>query len=254
MFIPVRESVNAEFILRPKEITAAYAWFEGPIAKCLKQDGDFVRKGDVVAVYDVSQLRYRLANAMATLREEQENLKLEQRNSFTDESKLGKVKLLEAKCETLKIAVEEAQWFLDHSEIISPADGTLVLADGRAEQLAGKAVRIGDKIFEVFDNEIIVGKIMVNENDASILQNKFSVSLFLYTMPEKGIASQVYEVAGYPELTQQNTYCYPVYVCLGEKEQSNLRFGMRGIAKLTGERVSLAYYLFKSVILYFRKW
>ena len=32
----------------------------------------------------------------------------------------------------------------------------------------------------------------------------------------------------------------------------NLRFGMRGIAKLRGERVSLGYYLFRNLVIYLR--
>ena len=34
---------------------------------------------------------------------------------------------------------------------------------------------------------------------------------------------------------------------------SNLRYGMRGIAKLRGDRVSLGYYLFKNLVIYLRR-
>lgn len=254
LFIPVRENTNAEFMLKPDNISAAYAWFDGQIAQCLKQEGEYVRKGEIIARYDTAKLEYQLANARSALLEAQADLELEQQNSFTDENKLGKVKLLRAKCDTMQVAVKEAQWFLDHSAIRSPSDGILSLTDERAEQLSGKAVRTGDKLFEIYAKNKIIAEIMVNEHDASILHKNLSVNLYLYTSPENGINAEVIDIAQYPKLTEQNTYCYPVTASLENSDKTDLRFGMRGIAKLSGNRVTLAYYLFKNLILYFRKW
>ena len=55
----------------------------------------------------------------------------------------------------------------------------------------------------------------------------------------------------YPELTEQKTFCYKVRVRLPD-DSAGLRYGMRGIARLSGGNVSLGYRLFKSVVLYFR--
>ena len=63
MFVRVPENVTAEFTLKAPEITSAYAWFDGLIAKCLVQDGETVKRGDVVAEYDTEQLAYRLSGA-----------------------------------------------------------------------------------------------------------------------------------------------------------------------------------------------
>jgi hypothetical protein len=254
LFIKVPEAGTAEFLLKSQNITAAYAWFDGPIAHCFKQDGDTVRKGEVIIRYDVAQQQYKHASAVAALREAEANLQLELQNSFTDEKKLGKTKLLKARCETLSVAVNEAEWFLKHAEIKAPADGVLALSGGRAELLEGKAVRTGDKLFEVFDTTGMIAEILVNERDASILQQPFSVELFLHTAPEKAIPAEILETAHYPELTEQKTYCYPVRVRIPETETLPLRFGMRGVAKLSGTPIPLGYYLFKSVILYFRNW
>jgi transcriptional antiterminator Rof (Rho-off) len=253
LLLPVRESTTAEFTLKSSQITAAYAWFDGPIAKCLKQDQTPVKKGDVIAVYDISQRRYQYEIALAALNEAKAELELERQNAFSDESKLGKVKLLQKKCEMLAVPVEEAQWYLDHAQIKAPADGILALTDKRAEQLAGKAVRTGDKLFEILARNSLVAEIPVNERDASILQDDFSAVLFLHTAPEKAIAAEISEIASYPTLTAQNTYCYLVRSDLVHSAADDLRFGMRGIAKLTGRKVCLGYMLFKNLILYFRK-
>ena len=107
MFIPVRERLNAEFVLKAPEITSSYAWFDGPIAKALKQDGDPVKKGEPVLYYDLNLLNFKLANAKNQLAEAEKEYDLESRASFVDRDKLGKVKLLEAKLNTAAVAVRE---------------------------------------------------------------------------------------------------------------------------------------------------
>ncbi len=251
MFLRVPESTTAEFELRAPEITAVYAWFDGPVAACLVQDGAAVKKGDVIAEYDTAQLKFRLASAENAVREIQAELELESRTAFTDRERLGKLKLLEARLNAAKVAVDEARWYLAHSKLTAPAGGVLVLADGRAEQLSGKAVRTGDRLFEIYGGRGMIAEIPVNERDASILERVPAATLFLHTAPEQPIPARITEISRYPELTEQRTYCYRVRAEL-PPEAGSLRYGMRGIARLSGERVSLGYYLFKSVVLYFR--
>jgi multidrug resistance efflux pump len=251
MFIRIPETVNAEFTLKPVNVSAAYAWFDGPIAKCFKQDGEFVKKGEIIAQYDSAQMQYRAAMAKAALQEVETELAVEQQDSFTDQEKLGKVKLLEAKRDTLLVSVREAEWYLQHSVIIAPEAGVLALSDGRAEFLTGKAVKTGDKLFEIYGGNGMIAEAAVNEGSSSILQNKFKMELFLHTAPEKAFPAEILEVSQYPELNASRVYCYMARAKLPENI-ADLRYGMRGIAKLSGEKVSLGYYLFKNMILYFR--
>lgn len=251
MFVRVPESVTAEFTLKAPDITATYALFDGSIAACYRQDGETVNRGDLIAEYSTDQLSYRLASAQDSLREIEAELALEQQNAFTNEERLGMVKLLEARRDTMLVAVKEAQWYLDQAKIKAPADGIIALTDGRAEQLVNKAVRTGDKLFEVLGGSGMAAEIPVNEREASILNGEFSAVLFLYTSPEEAIPAEIQEVSHYPQLTEQKTYCYMVRVRLPEN-LPDLRYGMRGIARLSGEKTFLGYRLFKSLVLYFR--
>lgn len=250
MFIPVSEQVNAEFVLRAPEITGAYALFDGPIAECRKQDGERVKKGDVIAVYDTSQLRFRLDSARNRLAEAEKEYELENTASFSDRSRLGKVPLLAAKVDSAAVDVKEAKWYLAHSEIKAPADGILALADGRAELLRNRVVRTGDRLFDIYGGKGMSAEIRVDEKDSSILLGNITVRLFLYTQPEKAIRTRITDVRQYPEITEQNTWCYKVLADL--QSDMPLRYGMRGIAKISGKKVSLGYFLFKNAVLYFR--
>lgn len=251
MFVRVPESVTAEFTLRPEKNTIVYAKFDGSVSECLKKDGERVTAGEVIARYDTGLLQYRLEQAQNSLAELDAQIVLEEHNSFTEPEKLGKVQMLRARRDVLAVTVREAQWFLHNAEIISPVTGILILADGTADKLAGRALRTGDKVFEIYHGDGIAVEIPVDEHDASILQNDFSVTAFLYTAPDEGIAVDVDSVAVYPELTEQKTYCYTVRGKLSGDTQ-NLKYGMRGVAKLYGGEVFLGYRLFKSMVLYFR--
>lgn len=252
MFYRVPESVTTEFELVAPERQSTYAWFDGPILKCYKQDGELVKKGDLIAEYDMTQLQYRLSSAESSVRETEAELELKERASFNDRDRLGEIKLLQERLKSARVAVEEAKWYIDHSRLTAPSDGILALADTRAEFLTGKVVRTGDKIFDILGGAGMHAEIPVNERESSILLGKPSeVTLFLHTSPERPIIASVSEIRPYPELTEQRTYCYNVTAVLPESE-SSLNYGMRGIAKLHGEKVMLGYHLFKSIILYIR--
>ena len=252
MFIRGPERITAEFTLQAPQITGAYAMYDGIVATCLKPDGASVKKGDVIIEYDVNQLKYRLGVAMSQLRETEAELALEEQSAFSDQSRLARVKLLEARRDTAKVSVDEAQWYLQNAQIHAPADGLLVLTGGHAELFAGRAVKTGDKLFEVHGGDGMLADIPINEQNASLLRLSPQLALFLHTAPENALECEVIDVAHYPELTEQKTYCYHVHARLtGDHE--GLRYGMRGIAKLSAGNYSLGYRLFKNVILYTRR-
>ncbi len=261
----VPERVTTEFELIAPEIKTVYAPFDGPIAKCCRADGvtlwkngDFVRKGDIIAVYDEEQLDYRLKAAEAAVSEIQAELDLKLRDFDKTESR-GEVKLLKAKLKSAQVAVEEAKWYKNQIQLTAPIDGILQLAEPRAENLIGKAVRTGDKLFDILSDMRPNGKrgldvkVPVNERDSSILLKKpDSIVLFLHTSPDTPIYAKVREISPAPELTEQRTYCYNMLAELAEADVRDLKYGMRGIARIEGERVTIGYFLFKSVILYLR--
>lgn len=150
LLVRVRDSVNAEFTLTSPQTTGSYAWFDGPIAECLVQDGARVTRGQVILRYDTSTMAFRLANAKSQVAEIAKEYEVESAAAFNDRTKLGQVQLIRARLESARVAVAEAQWYMDHAEVRAPAAGVLALADGRAELLVNKAVRTGDKLFEIY--------------------------------------------------------------------------------------------------------
>lgn len=256
MFIPVKESAKGEFVLKAPEITAVYAKTDAPVKNCFKKEGETVKKGELILVLDKEQLNYKLHIARSQLQETEAELALERSAAFPDQSRLGKVKLLEARRKAAAVAVEEALWHLRHTELYAPCDGIITFGTLRPEALANRAVHTGDKLFEVLSGKGVTVEIDINERDASVLHSHSAppeAELFLHTAPEKSIPARITSIARVPELNSERAYCFKVHARPAADSSAN-RYGMRGVAKLHGGKVPLGYALFKSTVLYFRGW
>ena len=249
--VNVEHTVSAEFVVRPKAVFSSYAWFDCVIRKCAVQDGDKVKKGDVILHYDTDRMRFQLAAAQAAYQESDAEFEQETKASFTDRDRLGRLKVLAHKREQAKIAINEAQWYLAHSMVRAEADGVVTLPEGSADKLAGRALRQGEKQFDILSGNGMVAEILVNEKDASVLETTPKVLLFLHTRPELPIQVKIISERFYPELTEQNIYSYNLKAEMVGKVP-DLRYGMRGVARVTGQKVKLGYYLFRSLVLWYR--
>ena len=83
------------------------------------------------------------------------------------------------------------------------------------------------------------------------MENPPKVVLFLHTRPELPIDVRIISERFYPELTEQNIYSYNLKAEMVGKVP-DLRYGMRGVARVTGPKVKLGYYLFRSLVLWYR--
>lgn len=249
--IRVRQNIAAEFVLRPDELHHSEAWFDCVVKECFFEDGDTVRKGDRILAYDTERIRYQLEAAKAAAREAAAEYEQENRAAFSDRERLGKLKILDFRRQLAEVALAEAQWYLDRSVVVAPADGVLALAEGKRDKLVGRSLRSGERQFDILGTGKMVAEIMVGEKDASILSANPAITLFLHTRPELPIPVTVTNARYYPVLTEQNVYSYLVRG-VPEGEVPGVRYGMRGVARLAGEPVSLAYWLFRSVVLWYR--
>ncbi len=249
--VEVEHTVSAEFVIRPKSVFSSYAWFDCVVKNCAVEDGAAVKKGDLILQYDTDRMRFQLAAAQAAFKESDAEYEQESKASFTDRERLGRLKILAHKREQAQIAIVEAQWYLAHSRVKAEADGVVTLPEGSADKLSGRALRQGEKQFDILSSDGMVAEIMVNEKDASVLNGKPRILLFLHTRPELPIRVKILSERFYPELTEQNIYSYNLKAEMIEKVP-DLRYGMRGVARVTGEKVKLGYYLFRSLVLWYR--
>ncbi len=249
--VDVEHTVSAEFVVKPDAEYNSYAWFDCVVKNCFFNDGDAVKAGDRILEYDTDRMRFQLAASEAAFKEANAEYEQVLKASFTDRENLGRLKVLAFKRDSAKVSIEEAKWYLAHSVVTAPVSGILAIAGGSADKLAGRALRLGEKQFDILSDKGMIAEIMVNEKDASVLEGNPRITLFLHTRPELPIPVKILSSRFYPELTEQNIYSYNVKAEM-ENNVPGLRFGMRGVARVTGEKVKLGYYLFRSLVLWYR--
>ncbi len=255
--LPIRQNVAADFEITPDRENIYYAPYDGFIKECYFPNGSTVKKGQTVLCYDTKELEYKINDARKAYDETSAELDMVQRQSFNDIKLRSQVRLLSLKKARAAINIARNEWYLSNSRIKADQSGTLDIAD--ADVLEGKAVRAGDRLFEVLSATGLVAEVQLNEQDASVLgenisaiSNRTEISLFLHSRPEYRITGTILSVSPRPFLTPRKTYCYIIKMKL-DNPPENLIYGMRGIARVSGGRVLLGQYLFRNLVLWWRK-
>ena len=250
--IRVRQDVAADFSIRPEHEISTFAWYDGIIKDCPFEDGSKVKKGDVILRYDTRRLEYRLASAKAEFNQAKAEFEKVSSEAFTQKQQLGNIKLLQIKKQKAQVAIKECLWLLSKSELRAPKDGILSLTAGNAEKLKGKAVKLGEKLFEIFSGDDLQAEIELDEKDSSIIEENPEVTLYLHSMPEVPIKGKIVFASSKPVLSPRNSFCYLLNTKLELRDKASLRYGMRGTARLYGNKVFLGYYLFRNLVLWWR--
>ena len=249
-FFRISQNVAATFELIPLDEAIEYAPHSGIISDANFRNGANVKIGETILTYDTQELTYNLADAESTYNEIGAELDWVKQKSFSDKKELGKVKILGMKQQKEKVEIQKIKWYLSKADIKAKISGTLILND--SEKWAGKAVRAGDKLFEVVSPRKLYAEVMLNEADAAVLCDKTVITLYLHSSPETPIPGKILSISPKPMLTKAGQFCYIIKLKLSNIKPSYI-VGMRGIARVSGARVSIGYYLFKNIVLWWRK-
>ncbi len=248
-FIRVRQYAVADFEMAPAQESVCYSQLQGTLRKVVKANGEAVSPGDAVLLFDVDELKFRLASAQKDFEQVSAELDSATQKSFASPELIAKAQLLEIKKEHDRIEIERTKWMLAKSELKAPIKGVVVM--DVKERMEGKAVKPGDKLFEIIPPDSLVAEIALSERDASVLGPGMSVSLYLHTQPETPIRGALVSVSPKPILTDDRRFCYVIK--FKPEAQGGLICGMRGVARVGGAKVSLGYHLFRSALLWWRK-
>ncbi len=243
-------SVSSDFELVPSDSEVEYAPFSGKIADVYVKNGEPVNKGQELIKFDVDELLYDLSSAQNSYNETLAKLDMTRQKSFKDETLLPEIKILDLQKEKDKISMDKIKWYIDHSLIKADSSGIAVIDDKK--DMEGKAVNAGEKLIEIISNEKLIAEIMLNETDASVLEKINSITLYLHSMPERGIKAQVISVSPKAQFADNKQFCFIIKASF-ENKGKEFVYGMRGIAHVSGEKVSLGYYLIRNVLLWWRK-
>ncbi len=252
VFVRVRDTVSADFELRPLEENVVYAPFPGTLRECLVGDGAPVKAGQAILRYDSDEVNFKLVQAMRRCELARMRYEVAQKQSVKDPASLAAAKLLQLEMASEAADVDLCKWYVEHSTLYAGADGRVFFND--IAKLLNRSLTAGERLFEVIpEHGALIAEVYLNERDAAVLTDpeQLSLALYLHTRPEQSLRGELLSVSPQALPIGLNHYGYRIRVKLAPEENSpELLSGMRGIARVQGPRVSLGFYLFRNLLIW----
>ncbi|MGB6598472.1 MAG: GAF domain-containing protein [Candidatus Acidiferrum sp.] len=161
--VPLPLRVDGDAVVAPVRRAQVQPEIEGVVAAVHVHEGEFVKRGQVLA--ELNAWDYRLALAGAEAKYQTTLLQVNHFLAGNDTSEAG-VERVQA--DYWKGEVERAKSLLEKTQLRATIDG--VIATPHVENLVGRRLQYGDTFAEVMDTSQAVVDVAVDDTDASLLK------------------------------------------------------------------------------------
>ncbi|MBF0471779.1 MAG: HlyD family efflux transporter periplasmic adaptor subunit [Gammaproteobacteria bacterium] len=215
---------------------------EGVVGEVVVRPNSSVVTGDLLLRLDDSALRARLDVARQELSiAEAEHLRAEQA-AVGDRQFSAQLPVLKARISQRKAEVHYVQSLLQRIEIRAASDGIIIIHD--LSQLEGQVVVAGQRLMTIADPDSVEVELWLPVGDSISLPEGAKVSLYLNSRPLQPLDATLTRLDYLAEVSQDGVLAYRGRATLDERDTPP-RIGLRGTAKIYGDRVALYYYLLR---------
>ncbi|MHA6493524.1 efflux RND transporter periplasmic adaptor subunit [Pseudomonas borbori] len=240
LLLPVRQSVLAPAEVVPLGGRVVAAPLDGVIAEFLVKPNQQVAKGDVLLRFDATSIKAQADVAERTLDVAEAELKANAQRAFSDAESSARIDLFAARVEQKRAERDYARNLLARTEVRAERDGIAVFAD--AQRWIGKPVQTGERLMEIAEPSQAQLRIELPVGDAIELQPGAQIALFLDSDPLNRHAATLERSAYEAQTTAAGQLAYRLDAAFVEAPP---RIGLRGTAKLFGQRAPLALYVLR---------
>ncbi len=249
LFVPVRMSVLAPAEIIGLEALAVAAPMDGVIKTFAVQPNQLVKQGDLLFSLDEASLRSRKEVSLKALAVARADAMAAQQKSFENDNSRADLASLNGKVAERQAEVASLEDQLKRLDVRAPRSG--VVAFGDINDWQGKPVVTGERVALLADPKDAGLMVYLAVADAIALQTGAEVKLFLQVAPLKPLKAQVSQTSYQAVLSPEGVSAYRLrakFIELNEEQRELARIGLKGTAKLYGEKAPLAYYLFRRPI------
>lgn len=255
LILPVRLSALAPVEVIAQDPLVISAPMDGAVREIKVLPNQPVAKGEVLAVLEDSELSNQLEVTRRALFVAQAELRTAQQSGFRDPAQMARVAELEAQVRLRKSELDYAQARFERATIRAPGDGVAVLGD--PNEWKGRPVRVGERILLIARPDKVELQAMLAVKDSIALREGAELKAFFDSDPLAARSAKLRHAAYEPQRTPEDVLAYRLVGTLSAEEGVDApppRIGMRGTARIYGERVSLFFYLFRRPITSLRQW
>ncbi len=252
--VPVRQSVLAPAEIVPKEAAIVAAPASGVVTGILVPPNAEVSAGQPLFRLDDTELRGKYEVALRQLDVARaERLGAQQKafglGSNADRSRTDAA-VLERRIDLRQAEAETYRELLGRTQVSAPRAGIAVMGD--PEEWNGRPVKLGERVMTIAAPTRTRLQIWVPIDDAIDLEPGAPVRLFMNVDPLEPVAARLVQTSYDAEMSPLNVLSYRVRAEF-DGDGDTPRLGLKGTAKLYGERVSLFYFVFRRPLAVIRR-
>jgi Barrel-sandwich domain of CusB or HlyD membrane-fusion len=238
--LPVTLKIGGECEVVPEYEHYAFVEMDGIVEKVLTKEGDSVKKGQVVAVLDSSEIDYKIREAERLLESYRTEIGILRNMAAEDPTKLAESQLVAIKRRIGQQNLNFLKWQRRFLEIRSPADG-IVLTE-KVETLVGKRFQAGGHFCTVAPHDDLQMAIFVKESDVAAVKVGQKCEAYFNYEPSKAHELIVRRISPRSEVRDTAGGVFKVTADFA-KQPPNIKPGMQGIARVNTHQASLWYVL-----------
>ncbi len=248
--IPVRLSALAPAEITPLSPIPITSPLDGVVREIVVKPNQIVKADELLAELDDTSLRSRLELASRALDISRADLQRATFKSFTDEASRFELQVLAARVQEKQAEVAFLTELLAKSKLLAPQGGVAIFSS--PEDWRGRPVQVGEKVMVIADPSLIDVTIYLPPDDAVELEAGAPVNLLLHVDPLAPLEATIVRSSYEATLAPDGTLAYVIRARL-KPGQGLPRIGLRGTAKIYAGRVTLAYYLLRKPLAFFRR-
>ena len=247
---PVRLSVLAPGELVPRQPTVVRAPMDGVIDVFHVQPNQLVRKGAPLFGFDEAVIQSRLEVAQQALATATTELRQTTQQALGDPRARAQLALLGGRIEERRAEVTALRRQLERSRVLAPQDGVVLLDD--PTEWIGRPIALGERVLRIARTDDIEVEAWLPIADAIVLPPGAAVTLYLNASPLAPVPARLRLVAHEAVQRPDGSHAYRVRAALDGATAH--RVGLKGTAKLEGERVPAIYWAMRRPLATLRAW
>lgn len=251
LLLPVRLTVLAPAELVALNPLIVRAPIDGVIEQLHVMPNQQVSQETPLFEFDRTTIRNRLLVAERNLDTVRAELRQRSQQALFDEASKAQVAILQGEVAEKQVEVEYLRDLERRSEVRATREG-IVLFDDPTEWV-GRPVVTGERVMVIADEHKAEVEAWLSPADAITLEQGSRVRLYLNADPLQPLQASLRYVAHEAVQRPDGHYAYRVRATLQDADGQH-RIGLKGTAKLEGERVAFIYWMLRRPLASLRAW
>jgi Barrel-sandwich domain of CusB or HlyD membrane-fusion len=246
MFIPMRLSVLSTAEIIALDASVVSAPIDGVIKTFHVQPNQAVTKGTKLFTLDETSLKNRREVALKGLQVAKADAMAAQQKAFDSEASRGDLASLNGRVAERQAELASVEDQFKRIDVLSPADGVVVFGD--INDWLGKPVTTGERVALLADPKDAGVLVWLPVSEAINLEAGAELKLYLQVAPLKPLSAILTQTSYQAVLSPEGISAYRLRAQLkpsNAEEQALARIGLKGTAKIYGQKATLGYYLFR---------